>query len=305
MQNWVANTILKRVTGVDEASIIAMTIPQESPVAEFDLYALLIAEVLPIFLLAVFVVPLFRTEYRIVSEKETKVRESMRMMGMKDISYWMSWFTYYTIINILLSLVVFLMLYLSESLQYSDPVILFLVPLLFGESIFGLLLIGQSLFGKAIYASLVMSALYLGSSVVSELVDVPNYSTSTKLLGSLSPPVSMLFTIRTLTTYEASHVGITWDNIWAEYENFSVAHGFVMFTLDFFILVILGLYLDVILPKTYGLRRNLCFCVTPSYWCGGNQRSGKVSQGDRGKGASGTGAYGVVEDIAVFETRNM
>ena len=110
MQNWVANTILKRVTGVDEASIIAMTIPQESPVAEFDLYALLIAEVLPIFLLAVFVVPLFRTEYRIVSEKETKVRESMRMMGMKDISYWMSWFTYYTIINILLSLVVFLML---------------------------------------------------------------------------------------------------------------------------------------------------------------------------------------------------
>ena len=30
-----------------------------------------------------------------------------------------------------------------------------------------------------------------------------------------------------------------------------------------------------------------------------------MSQGDRGKGASGTGAYGVVEDIAAFETRNM
>ena len=81
MQNWVANTILKRKTGKDDASIVAMTIPQESKINEFDLYAILIAEVLPLFLLAIFVFPLFRTVYRVVSEKETKVRESMRMMG--------------------------------------------------------------------------------------------------------------------------------------------------------------------------------------------------------------------------------
>ena len=177
MQNWVANTILKRKTGKDDASIVAMTIPQESKISEFDLYAVLIAEVLPLFLLAIFVFPLFRTVYRVVSEKETKVRESMRMMGMKDISYWMSWITYYTIINLILSLLVFAMLYLSDSISYTSPLILFLITFLYGQSIFGLIVIGQAMFDKAIYASLVMSSLYLGSSVIAELVDVPNFST--------------------------------------------------------------------------------------------------------------------------------
>jgi ATP-binding cassette subfamily A (ABC1) protein 3 len=46
---------------------------------------------------------LYRTTYRIVSEKELRVRETMRMMGMQDSSYWVSWFAYYTFLNTILS----------------------------------------------------------------------------------------------------------------------------------------------------------------------------------------------------------
>ena len=35
---------------------------------------------------------LYRTVYRIVFEKVTKAKESMRIMGMSDFSYWTSWF---------------------------------------------------------------------------------------------------------------------------------------------------------------------------------------------------------------------
>ncbi len=45
---------------------------------------------------------LYRTVYRIVFEKVTKAKESMRMMGMGDTAYWASWLCYYTIVNIII-----------------------------------------------------------------------------------------------------------------------------------------------------------------------------------------------------------
>ena len=99
---------------------------------EIDTYVLVIAEILPVFLLGMYIAPLFRTTYRMVAEKETKMRESMRMMGMKDFPYWMSWFSYYTIVNTVLSLIVFLNLSLSKAITLSDPLILFLIPWLYG-----------------------------------------------------------------------------------------------------------------------------------------------------------------------------
>ncbi len=57
-----------------------------------------------------FIPPLYRTVFRIVAEKESKVKESMRMMGMTDFSYWLSWFTYYSIVNLLVSTLSWLVL---------------------------------------------------------------------------------------------------------------------------------------------------------------------------------------------------
>jgi ATP-binding cassette subfamily A (ABC1) protein 3 len=57
-----------------------------------------------------YIPPLYRTIFRIVAEKESKVKESMRMMGMTDFSYWMSWFTYYSLVNLLVSTLSWLVL---------------------------------------------------------------------------------------------------------------------------------------------------------------------------------------------------
>ena len=85
----------------------------------------------------------------------------------------------------------------------------------------------------------------------------------------------MLFTVRTLTQYESAGIGVNFDNIWQEYENVSVAHGFIMLAIDFFLLTILGLYLDNTMPRKIGKRKSICFCILPSYWCG-LKRSTKV-----------------------------
>ena len=66
MQNWVANTILKRKTGVDTASIVTMTVPTKLPPFVEDDFGQLLKAVLAFFLVIMYVPPIYRTAYRIV-----------------------------------------------------------------------------------------------------------------------------------------------------------------------------------------------------------------------------------------------
>jgi hypothetical protein len=55
-------------------------------------------------MLLMYIPIMYRTVYRIVFEKVTRAKESMRIMGMTDLPYWASWFVTYSTINTLLVL---------------------------------------------------------------------------------------------------------------------------------------------------------------------------------------------------------
>ena len=50
-------------------------------------------------LLLLYVLPVYNMVFFIVKEKEYRAKESMRMMGLSDAPYWLSWWVYYTLIN--------------------------------------------------------------------------------------------------------------------------------------------------------------------------------------------------------------
>jgi ABC-2 family transporter protein len=54
----------------------------------------------------IYIPVLYRTVYRIVFEKVSRAKESMRMMGMGDFAYWGSWLGYYTFVNLIIATVV-------------------------------------------------------------------------------------------------------------------------------------------------------------------------------------------------------
>ena len=76
-----------------------MIVPSKLSTNQFDSFKLVLEAVLTLFMLLAYVPVLYRTIYRIVFEKVTKTKESMRIMGMTDLPYWLSWFCYYTIVN--------------------------------------------------------------------------------------------------------------------------------------------------------------------------------------------------------------
>jgi ATP-binding cassette, subfamily A (ABC1), member 3 len=48
--------------------------------------------------------------YRLVYEKEKKIREGMKMMGMTNLSFYLSWFIWYGVIYTLISLLMSVLL---------------------------------------------------------------------------------------------------------------------------------------------------------------------------------------------------
>jgi len=165
MQNWVANTILKRKTGKADASIVALTVPQQMAPIQIDPFGKIIENVLNFFFFLMFVPVLYRTVYRIVNEKENRAKESMRMMGCRDSAYWLSWFSYYTIVSLLLITLSWAILY-PFVFPNSNGFLLWLLLVLYGQSIFGMILIIQSLFTRARAAAITTTMVYFGSGLV-------------------------------------------------------------------------------------------------------------------------------------------
>lgn len=265
LQNWVANTILKRNTGKDEASIVTMVVPSRLPPYVIDDFGRLITGVLAFCLFIMYIPPIFRTTYRIVAEKECKVKESMRMMGLRDMPYWLSWYTYYTIVNTIMVTICWVILY-TKVLSKTDGWIIFMMIWLYGQSLFGIMLTAQAMFTRARAAAIVTSIVYLGSSAFNYFVTDEDTPYMNRMWASLSPTIGMIQTATVLGKYESSQVGSTIDNLWSPYNNFTVGDGLVMLAVDCVWLTIFGLYLEQVMPKTFGRRRPICFFLYPSFW---------------------------------------
>jgi ATP-binding cassette, subfamily A (ABC1), member 3 len=110
LQNLIANILLKQSTGNLDATISLMAVPLPSDVVQLDSFSELVKGVLPLFLLFMYTLPLFTIVSLLVKEKESRTRETLRMMGLSDYPYWLSWFVFYSALNTVISLIAWLVM---------------------------------------------------------------------------------------------------------------------------------------------------------------------------------------------------
>jgi hypothetical protein len=99
LHNIIANSILIASSGVDTAAITLLQSPLPANVYIEDDFGSILTLMLPLILLVMFIPPVYNLVFLIVKEKESKTKESMRMMGLTDFPYWLSWFMFYSAIN--------------------------------------------------------------------------------------------------------------------------------------------------------------------------------------------------------------
>ena len=116
--------------------ITLMMQPVPSNMDIYDAFMEVLSELLPIFLLFAYIPPVYSVIFRLVKEKESGAKESMRMMGMTDAPYWFSWWIHFTFVNTVVSFACVAILQINVN-NYSNPIYLFLFIWLYGEAVFG------------------------------------------------------------------------------------------------------------------------------------------------------------------------
>lgn len=76
-----------------------LTVPFKNENIEKDQFQILLKNFLPDFLFLIWILPVYNVVFLIMKEKESKAKETMRIMGMNDFSYWLSWSVYYTFLS--------------------------------------------------------------------------------------------------------------------------------------------------------------------------------------------------------------
>ncbi len=120
-------------------------------------------------LLLGFIPQVYNVTFKIVREKETRTKETMRIMGMTDLPYWLSWFVFYTCINTVVTTLAWFFL-LFNVINYSNPLYLWLFFWLYGEAVFGQIIFLQSMFTSSKYAGIVSTILYFCGVLLNKVI---------------------------------------------------------------------------------------------------------------------------------------
>lgn len=152
----------------------------------YDTFQNYLASLLPIFVLFAYIPPVYNSVFRLVKEKESGAKESMRMMGMTDLPYWFSWWMHFTLINTAVTFCSWGIMMININ-NYSNPVYLFLFFWLYGEAIFGQIVFLQAFFSNSKYAGIVSTIVYFGTSLVNNALDSDDVSRAAKVIASILP----------------------------------------------------------------------------------------------------------------------
>ena len=216
----------------------------------------------------------FLTPSALITEKETKMREMLRILGVADGSLIASWFILYGIAYGLLALVL-AAIGVSGLFPHSDFSLLFFFFWFFFLSIVSWGMAFAPFFQKARSGALGIWFFFFISYYFTE-ADTGDFTS--RQLMSLLPTNALFFGVQQLSYYESSNIGVTWANA-SVLENgysFSTAIGFLFFDVIFY--AFLGWYLDRALPQEFGTRLPPWFPLMPSFWRGtAHSRGAEIS----------------------------
>ncbi|KAB0791349.1 hypothetical protein PPYR_03149 [Photinus pyralis] len=203
----------------------------------------------------------------IVGEKENKIKEGMKIMGLKDSVFWLSWFVIYGIFVLFLSAVCCILLYALKVFQNTNLLLIFLLVLLYSLSIimFGFMI--TPFFDKSRTAGI------LGNFMVNILslfyfiqVFVDHSSSLVFWIVSVISSTGFALAMDKALVMDLSGEGVNIHNLWSG-PGMPFGGSLIMMAFDIVLYGFLAFYLDSVIPSEHGTKRSPFFCFKLSYWC--------------------------------------
>ncbi|GMH55684.1 hypothetical protein TL16_g01967 [Triparma laevis f. inornata] len=248
-------------------SLDYFSMPMPTPDFEQNIFYTAVGYLLGLAISMGFLYPMSRLVKAVVEEKESRMKETMLILGVKPWVHWMSWivtaYITFTIIAFLVSHTIS-----TTFLPNTDRTLMFMYIWLFCASVIGFSFFVASFFSKAklaaiigpvaLFASLMPRWIFYGSNRYE--------AENSKMLASLLPCTAFAFGADILSDYEYAEIGVQSFNMDEGAYSFRIC--LIMMAFDAVFYFFLSWYTDQIVPGQFGVSKNPFFLFFPSYWSG-------------------------------------
>ena len=217
--------------------------------------------------------PLCLYVYRMVGEKENKSKEGMKIMGLSEGTYFLSYFIQYVIITFIDSVIN--TFFMSLLFPHIPSIFLFIILFLWALDIFGLIFFFQSFIDKTRVALILSLLIYFVMFFLSMACMDENSKKVLKIVLSIFPPVSLELGIVLIGKFQSHFKDFHYSDYAETYTNYSIFIMNLMQIIDFFLYLFLGYYLQNIIPHEFGIKRPFYFICTKEYWCSSRKNNNK------------------------------
>ena len=277
LQDAVDKSIIGSKSGNDEYSLIGNMMQQfPFPCYMIDNFIQNLANQILLFVVLGWIFPASMIVKSVTLEKEKKLREISRIMGISPGLHFLSWFIFW-ITLLLISVILFVILIRGSGVfVYSNPGIIFILMVLYACSVISFGFFISSFFSKANIASVVGGLVFFLTYITYGAIANGNPETlnlSRMMLSSLLPNVCLGYAWRIVGNWELTIDGVQWSNIRkpqsdeAE-DQYTLSHSLVMFIIDAVLYYFIAWYVEHVFPGEYGVPRPFYFMFQPSFWCG-------------------------------------
>ncbi|KAF5910024.1 ATP-binding cassette sub-family A member 1-like isoform X1 [Clarias magur] len=238
-----------------------------------DVFLRVLNRSLPLFMTLAWIYSVAMIIKGVVYEKEARLKETMKIMGLGSGTLWLSWFISSYLPFLFSSGLLIIALKLGDILPYSDPAVIFFFLAAFATATIMLCFLISTFFSRANLAAacggLIYFSLYLPYVLC---VAWREYLTSThRVLASFLSPVAFGFGCEYFSQYEEQGVGIQWFNLLsspAEGDTYNFTTSIIMLYVDAFIYGVATWYIEAVFPGQYGIPRPWYFIFQLNYWGG-------------------------------------
>ncbi len=248
-----------------------------------------------------FCIPLLFIAGAILYEKELKIREGMKMMGLMDISYYLELLIFNGVwaagIMLLVTIAFFA---LPKLVTYSNFFIIFLV---FFLTLYNVLMLGTMItvfFNSSSLGKIVIFGVIYATSIL-KLILSKSWSTEARCGFAILPSMNLFMSLQTFVSLEFMAKGATFEMLFIPCNKFSIFNALSMNIVGILLWWVMYQYFDQVIPTDYGVPRPWYFPFTSTYWrevgalqkdkkntLNDSQRGSRMSGGRHSRDSSGT-----------------
>ncbi|XP_033936450.1 phospholipid-transporting ATPase ABCA1 isoform X1 [Pseudochaenichthys georgianus] len=272
VQDLVERAVNRILTGVQQTTGIYI---QQMPYPCYvdDVFLRVLNRSLPLFMTLAWIYSVAMIIKGVVYEKEARLKETMRIMGLGTGTLWLSWFISSIVPFLVSAGLLIAMLKVGDILPYSNPLVVFFFLTAFATATIMQCFLISTFFSKANLAAACGGLIYFGLYLPYVLCVAwrDRLTTTYKVIASFLSPVAFGFGCEYLSQYEEQGVGIQWYNLYSspvQGDSYSFTTSIVMLYADAFIYATAAWYIEAVFPGEYGIPRPWYFIFQINYWGG-------------------------------------